>query len=54
MKQILAGKTPKERAAELVAGTKMGDAATRKALFVRRQGRDRGVEGSVHRAGAAR
>ncbi len=31
--QILAGKSPKARAAELVAGTKMGDAATRKALF---------------------
>ena len=33
VKQMLAGKTPKERAAELVAGTKMGDAATRKALL---------------------
>ena len=33
VKQILAGKTPKARAAELVAGTKMGDAATRKALL---------------------
>ena len=33
VKQVLAGKTPKERAAELVAGTKMGDAATRKALL---------------------
>jgi hypothetical protein len=33
VKQILAGKTPKARAAELVAGTKMGDAATRQALF---------------------
>ena len=32
-KQVLAGKTPKERAAELVAGTKMGDAAARKALL---------------------
>ena len=30
VKQILAGKSPAERAAELVAGTKMGDAATRK------------------------
>src|SRR5688500_14862186 len=33
VKQVLAGKTPKARAAELVAGTKMGDAATRKALL---------------------
>ena len=33
VKQILAGKTPKARAAELVAGTKMGDAATRKTLL---------------------
>ncbi|MBY0494193.1 MAG: S46 family peptidase [Cyanobacteria bacterium] len=33
VKQILAGKTPKARAAELVAGTKMGDPAVRKALF---------------------
>jgi hypothetical protein len=33
VKQVLAGKTPKERAAELVAGTKMGDAATRKELL---------------------
>jgi hypothetical protein len=33
VQQILAGKSPAERAAELVAGTKMGDAATRKALF---------------------
>ncbi|HWI16363.1 MAG TPA: S46 family peptidase [Vicinamibacterales bacterium] len=32
-KQVLAGKTPKARAAELVAGTRMGDAAVRKALF---------------------
>ena len=31
--KILAGKSPKDRAAELVAGTKMGDAATRKALL---------------------
>jgi hypothetical protein len=33
VKQVLAGKTPKARAAELVAGTKMGDPAARKALF---------------------
>ena len=33
VKQVLAGKEPKARAAELVAGTKMGDAATRKALL---------------------
>ncbi len=33
VRQIMAGKTPKERAAELMAGTKMGDAPTRKALF---------------------
>ena len=33
VKQILAGKTPKARAAELVAGTRMGDAAARKALL---------------------
>jgi len=33
VKQILNGKSPDARAAELVAGTKMGDAATRKALF---------------------
>jgi hypothetical protein len=33
VKQVLAGKTAKARAAELVAGTKMGDAATRKALL---------------------
>ena len=31
--KILAGKSPKDRAAELVAGTKMGDAATRKTLL---------------------
>jgi hypothetical protein len=33
VRQILAGKPPAARAAELVAGTKMGDAPTRKALF---------------------
>ena len=33
VKQVLAGKTPQARAAELVAGTGMGDAAARKALF---------------------
>lgn len=33
VKQILGGKTPKAKAAELVAGTRMGDAATRKALL---------------------
>ncbi len=33
VKQIMAGKNPRERAAELIAGTKMGDASTRKALF---------------------
>ena len=33
VRQILAGKTPQERAAELVAGTRLGDAATRKALL---------------------
>lgn len=33
VKQVLAGKTPKDRAAELVAGTKLGDPATRKALL---------------------
>jgi hypothetical protein len=33
VKQVLAGKTPGARAAELVAGTKMGDAAARKALL---------------------
>jgi hypothetical protein len=33
VKQVLAGKTPRARAAELVAGTKMGDAAARKALL---------------------
>lgn len=32
VKQIMAGKTPTARAAELVAGTKMGDPAARKAL----------------------
>lgn len=31
--QIMAGKTPAARAAELVAGTRLGEAATRKALF---------------------
>jgi hypothetical protein len=31
--QVLAGKTPKDRAAELVAGTRLGDPATRKALL---------------------
>ncbi|HYE85439.1 MAG TPA: S46 family peptidase, partial [Vicinamibacterales bacterium] len=31
--QILGGKTPQAKAAELVAGTKMGDPATRKELF---------------------
>jgi hypothetical protein len=31
--QVLAGKTPKARAAELVAGTTMGDPAARKGLF---------------------
>ena len=33
VQQIMAGKTPAARAAELVAGTKLGDAATRKALL---------------------
>jgi hypothetical protein len=33
VKQVLAGKTPKARAAELVGGTKLGDPATRKALM---------------------
>jgi hypothetical protein len=33
VKQVLAGKTPKDRAAELVAGTKLGDPAARKALL---------------------
>lgn len=33
VKQILAGKSPGARAAELVSTTKLGDAATRKALF---------------------
>jgi hypothetical protein len=33
VKQILAGKTPQARAAELVAGTRMGDAAARQALL---------------------
>lgn len=33
VREVLAGKTPKARAAELVAGTKMGEAATRKALL---------------------
>ena len=33
VKQVLAGQTPEARAAELVKGTRMGDAATRKALF---------------------
>jgi hypothetical protein len=33
VKQILAGKTPKARAAELIAGTTLGDPAVRKALF---------------------
>lgn len=33
VKQILAGKTPKARAAELVSGTQLGEAATRKALL---------------------
>jgi hypothetical protein len=33
VKQVLAGKTPKVRAAELIAGTKLGDPATRKALL---------------------
>ena len=33
LKQILSGKTAKAKAAELVATTKMGDAATRKQLF---------------------
>jgi hypothetical protein len=33
VKQILAGKTPADRAAELIKGTRMGDAATRKALL---------------------
>ena len=33
VQKILAGKPPAERAEELIAGTKMGDAATRKALF---------------------
>jgi hypothetical protein len=32
-KQVLAGKTPEDRAAELVNGTKLGDAAYRKQLF---------------------
>ena len=33
VKQIMAGKNPKTRAAELIAGTKLGEATTRKALF---------------------
>ncbi len=33
LKQVLAGKTPDARAAELVAGTKLGDASVRKTLF---------------------
>ncbi|HUQ88577.1 MAG TPA: S46 family peptidase [Vicinamibacterales bacterium] len=33
VKQMLAGKTPKARAAELIAGTRMGDAAIRKSLL---------------------
>jgi len=33
VRQILAGKTPAARAAELTAATKLGDAAARKALF---------------------
>jgi hypothetical protein len=33
VKQILSGKSPADRAAELIAGTKMGDAATRTALL---------------------
>lgn len=33
VKQIMAGKTPAARAAQLIAGTKLGDAAARKALF---------------------
>ena len=33
VQKILAGKAPAARAEELIAGTKMGDAATRKALF---------------------
>ena len=33
VKQIMAGKTPAARAAELVAGTRLGDPAARKALF---------------------
>ncbi|HEX4913013.1 MAG TPA: S46 family peptidase, partial [Vicinamibacterales bacterium] len=33
VKQVLAGKTPKARAAELVAGTRLGDPAVRKALL---------------------
>jgi hypothetical protein len=33
VKQILAGQSPSARAAELIAGTKLGDVSTRKALF---------------------
>ena len=33
VKQILAGKSPKARAGELIAGTRLGDAAARKALL---------------------
>jgi hypothetical protein len=33
VKQILSGKSPADRAVELIAGTKMGDAATRTALL---------------------
>ena len=33
VRQILAGKSPADRAAELIAGTKMGEAATRTALL---------------------
>lgn len=33
VKQVLAGKTPQARAAELVAGTRLGDPAARQALF---------------------
>jgi hypothetical protein len=49
---ILAGKTPKARRRSSSPARRWAIRATRKALARRRQGGDRGVEGSVHRAGA--
>ena len=50
--QILAGKSPQARATELVAGTKTGRSSGAQSALRRRQGGGRGIDRSLHRAGA--